>query len=110
MIADVTKLLDYESAAKALDCSEPTLRRLVRAKKIGHYRRGRAVRFSNAHIEAFLQSIEQCPNTNLKNVASSGRSVGGTNPLTSQDVVALAKQITAPRKRSSPNGSSNNLR
>lgn len=108
MIADMTRLLDYEAAAQALDCSEPTLRRLVRAKKIGHYRRGRAVRFSSAHIEAYLQSIEQCPNTNSKDAASSGRSLGGTSPLTSQDVVALARQITAPRKRNWPSGSSNN--
>ncbi len=107
MIADLTKLLDYRAAAEALDCSEPTLRRLVRAKKIGHYRRGRSVRFSAAHIEADLQSIEQCPqNTNSESVVATGTSAGGTSTLTSHAAIALAKQITQPRKRNSRSGSS----
>lgn len=59
MIADTTKLLDYTAAALALDCSEPTLRRLVRARKIRHYRVARGtIRFSMAQIEDFSSSRE----------------------------------------------------
>src|SRR3990167_1019650 len=57
MIPDITKLLDYSAASQALDCSEPALRRLVRQRKIRHYRVAHGtVRFSMAHIEEFSRS------------------------------------------------------
>jgi len=72
---------------------------LVRDRKTGHYRRGRAIRFSAAHIEAYLQSIEQKPTPTVdrsQRVPSMPRGTGTS--LTPEMLVMLAREITKPQK------------
>lgn len=47
--------------AQILGISRPTLCRLMQRKKIGYYRVGTRVLFSDEHIAAFLQSCECKP-------------------------------------------------
>jgi len=51
--------LDYAGAAAALSLSVRTLKSLVKARRIAHFRLGRRVLFGAHHIQEFLEFNEQ---------------------------------------------------
>lgn len=52
----MTKLLSVEEAMELLQISKPTMYRLTSKKKIPFYKIGGIVRFSEAHLMAWLES------------------------------------------------------
>lgn len=57
------KVFSKGEVAKLLRCSPMTVHRLVRDKKLGHYRIGSRVMISAQHLEAFLARCERTPRT-----------------------------------------------
>lgn len=57
------KLFSKDEVAELLGCSPMTVHRLVRDKKLGHYRIGSRVMISAKHIEEFLARYERTPKT-----------------------------------------------
>ena len=51
--------------AKLPSCSPMTVHRLVRDKKLGHYRIGSRVMISERHVEEFLARCERTPRTKV---------------------------------------------
>lgn len=49
--------------AKLIGCSEMSIHRLIRDKKLGYYRIGSRVFVSRRHIEEFLRRCERKPRT-----------------------------------------------
>ncbi|MBA2768847.1 MAG: helix-turn-helix domain-containing protein [Sporichthyaceae bacterium] len=60
-VARMTEVLvyDYERAAAALGISTSFLRKQVMAGRIMHSKLGRSVRFTRAHLDAYLAATEQ---------------------------------------------------
>ena len=57
----IPKLLTVTEAAKYLNVSEATLRRLVADHRITHYRigiKGRRIRFARDHLDEFLRQTQ----------------------------------------------------
>jgi excisionase family DNA binding protein len=57
------KVFSKNEVAELLACSPMTVHRLVRDKKLGHYRIGSRVLISAQHLEAFLARCERTPKT-----------------------------------------------
>lgn len=57
------KVFSKNEVAELLACSPMTVHRLIRDKKLGHYRIGSRVLISAQHLEAFLQRCERTPKT-----------------------------------------------
>ena len=55
------KVFSKDEVAELLACSPMTVQRLVRGKKLGHYRIGSRVMISARHIDAFLERCERTP-------------------------------------------------
>jgi excisionase family DNA binding protein len=49
--------------AKLIGCSEMTVHRLIRDRKLGYYRLGSRVCISRKHVEDFLAGCERKPKT-----------------------------------------------
>jgi len=98
----IAKLLDCNTAAEVLGCSDRTVRRLVRTRRIGYYRLpGGRARFSPAHIEAYLKSIEQqpmAPSEAPPRVPSIPRESSSMSSVPNEAWLALAREITKPKK------------
>jgi len=60
-LANDLKLFSKDEVAKLLSCSAMTVHRLIRDKKLGHYRIGSRVLISTQHLEAFLARNERTP-------------------------------------------------
>jgi excisionase family DNA binding protein len=61
-MSEVTeKLLSAKEAVERLGISKPTLCRLMQRGKIGYYRVGMRVLFSDKHISDFLAACEHKP-------------------------------------------------
>lgn len=60
-VARMTEVLvyDYDRAAAALGISTSFLRKQVMAGRIMHSKLGRSVRFTRAHLDAYLAATEQ---------------------------------------------------
>jgi len=54
-------LLSIKEAAPLLKCSEVTLRRLIRAGKIGYKKIGSRYLFTENHIQDFLNRVDVSP-------------------------------------------------
>lgn len=54
-------LHDFATAAEMLGVSEHTLRRWTAQKRIGHYKLGGRVRFTDEHLREFLERSEVEP-------------------------------------------------
>jgi excisionase family DNA binding protein len=52
-------MLDPEGLSRALGISRKQVYVLVERGEIDHYRLGRRIRFSQGHIDRFLESVEQ---------------------------------------------------
>ena len=57
------KVFSKDEVAELLGCSPMTVHRLVRDKKLGHYRIGSPVMISDKHIDEFLARCERTPKT-----------------------------------------------
>lgn len=57
------KVFSKDKVAELLACSPMTVHRLVRNKKLGHYRIGSRVMISAKHIDEFLAKCERTPRT-----------------------------------------------
>ena len=57
------KVFSKGEVAELLRCSPMTVHRLVRDKKLGHYRIGSRVMISAQHLEVFLARCERTPRT-----------------------------------------------
>ena len=57
------KVFSKDDVAKLLRCSSMTVHRLVRDRKLGHYRIGSRVMISVQHLEMFLARCERTPRT-----------------------------------------------
>ena len=57
------KVFSKGEVAELLRCSPMTVHRLVRDKKLGHYRVGARVLISAQHLEGFLARCERTPRT-----------------------------------------------
>jgi excisionase family DNA binding protein len=70
MMSDISiKMLDLltpEEAAQMVGIKTVTIENLRRAGKIGSLKIAGRVRYKIKHIEDYLESVEICPNTNLK--------------------------------------------
>lgn len=55
------KVFSKGEVAELLRCSPMTVHRLVRDKKLGHYRIGSRVMISAQHLDAFLGRCERTP-------------------------------------------------
>jgi excisionase family DNA binding protein len=60
---NIEELLDRIRAARFLGISPATLDRLVKAKRIDHFRIGRRVLFAREGLEAFLSRCQVGPST-----------------------------------------------
>jgi len=56
-----TNLMTIKETAPLLKCSEVTLRRLIRAGKIGYKRIGSRYLFTQDHIQDFLNRVDVPP-------------------------------------------------
>lgn len=74
MITDLPKLYTEEQLARELGVSTATLARARRAKKLGFTRIGNRVRYTAAHLAAYLER-QECGTTSSP-VAASGTSAG----------------------------------
>jgi len=59
-----TNLLTIKETAPLLKCSEVTLRRLIRAGKIGYKKIGSRFLFTESHIQDFLNRVDVTPIVN----------------------------------------------
>ena len=60
---DDLKMFSKDEVAERLKLSPMTVHRLVRDKKLGHYRIGSRVMTSAKHVEEFLRRCERTPRT-----------------------------------------------
>jgi excisionase family DNA binding protein len=58
---ETSRLLSVDEAAGVLGLTKRGVERLARAGKIGHFRIGRAIRFSPDQINDFLESVRVDP-------------------------------------------------
>ena len=55
-------LMTIDEVAEELRCSVKHIRNLIRLRKIGRYKNGKAYLFSHErHIQPYLESVEQSP-------------------------------------------------
>ncbi|HKP45113.1 MAG TPA: helix-turn-helix domain-containing protein [Pyrinomonadaceae bacterium] len=57
------RLFSKGEIAELLGCSAMTVHRLIREKKLGHYRIGSRVMIPQKHLDAFLIKCERTPKT-----------------------------------------------
>lgn len=57
------KVFSKSEVAELLKCSPMTVHRLLRDKKLGHYRVGARVLISAQHLKMFLARCERAPRT-----------------------------------------------
>jgi excisionase family DNA binding protein len=60
------KLLDYEEAAELLHIAPQTLRRWVSTGRVPYHKIGKAVRFSERHLEEILERSEHRATAGVK--------------------------------------------
>jgi excisionase family DNA binding protein len=95
MIAELPKLYTEQELADELGVSAATLARARRAEKLPHTRIGNRVRYTAAHLAAYLEA-QECGSTS-KTETASGTSAGQT-PMDLQVAHRLALEIAGKRK------------
>lgn len=103
-ITELPKLYTEEQLAAKLDVSAATLARARRAGKLPFTRIGNRVRYTAAHLAAYLEKQEQCGTTSSP-ARASGTSVGPTR-MDPQAAHRLALEIAGKQSEHSPSTSS----
>lgn len=102
-VTELPKLYTEAELARELGVSAATLARARRAEKLPYTRIGNRVRYTAAHLAAYLEA-QECGSTS-KTETASGTSAGRT-PMAAQDAHQLALEIAGRQKRPSPGTSS----
>ena len=82
-LIEIPKLLFEGEAAKALGVSEDTLKRLRKSGKIGYTRIGKRVRYTTAHLAAYIESgsVEPCEDSKPNGSGKSGNTGSVNGPI-----------------------------
>lgn len=103
-ITDLPKLYSEKDLAAELNVSAATLARARRAGKLPYTRIGNRVRYTAAHLTAYLEKQEACATTSSP-AAASGTSAGQT-PMAPHAAHLLAREIARRPSGDSPGTSS----
>jgi len=105
-VIDLPKLWTEDELAAYLDVTTQTLYRERKRGRLGYTMVANKPRFTAEHIHAYLR-IRECPatSTNVR-TAPTGGSVTTMSEQEKQNALALAREISSSRKRSSPRTSS----
>lgn len=103
MVTDLPKLYTEQELADELGVSTATLARARRAEKLPFTRIGNRVRYTAAHLAAYLEA-QECGSTSKRETAS-GTSAGPTL-MAAQDAHQLAREIAGRQTRPSRGTSS----
>src|SRR5689334_16272684 len=97
-VTDLPKLYTEEQLATELDVSTATLARARRAGKLSFTRIGNRVRYTAAHLAAYLEQNE-CGSTSSPAKATASTTSAGPTPMDPQAAHRLAREIAGKPTR-----------